>query len=315
MIRKITFSVSFIILALLLWLLDAGKPNVYVHKGFLTAAALAIIYVFFKILVEELLARGIKESKTKYSLRKTFSILYVIVFLIIMLRIWVENPQALLVSYGLIAAGVAVALQDFFKNFAGGILIFMTGIYRVGDRIEIGAKYGDVIDIGILYTTLMELREWVDGDQETGRLVVIPNGYVLSGHVSNYNKDNNFLWDEIMIPITYTSDWRSAVQLILAIVKRETEETIRLADEEISKLGEKYYLFRRSTEPNVFLTMTDNWISFHVRYIVDFKERRVVKNKFTRLILTEIEKSDTIHLASATYDIVGFPELTLKGEK
>jgi small-conductance mechanosensitive channel len=71
----------------------------------------------------------------------------------------VEDTQVLLVSYGLIAAGVTVALQDFFKKLMGGLIIFTTGTYRVGDRIEINSKLGDIIDIGILNTTLFELKE------------------------------------------------------------------------------------------------------------------------------------------------------------
>jgi small-conductance mechanosensitive channel len=312
MIRKTIFLLTLVVLAVLLWFLDTRHPSVYVHKSYLTAATLAGIYCIFKIVIEEFLARGIQESKTKYSLRKTFSIIYLVVFLVIILRIWVENAQTLLVSYGLIAAGVAVALQDFFKNFAGGIILFVAGIYRIGDRIEVNGQYGDVIDIGILYTTLMELGQWMGGDHETGRLTIIPNGYVLSGHVANYNKDNNFIWDELMVPITYESDWRAAVQLILAILKRETAETARQADKEIAILGDKYYLFKRSTEPSVYVAMTDNWISLKLRYIANFRKRSATKNKLTQLLLTEIEKADTINIASATYDIVGFPELTLK---
>ena len=312
MIRKLLYLIVLAAVTVLLWAVNEQRPTPYLYKGFLTAASLAMIYLLFKIVIEEILARGIKESKTKYSLRKTFSIIYIIVFLIIIARIWVENAQTLLVSYGLVAAGVAVALQDFFKNFAGGIVLFATGIYSVGDRIEINGKYGDVIDIGILYTTLMELREWIDGDQETGRLTIVPNGHVLSGHVSNYNKDNSYVWDELMLPITYASDWREAEQRIISIVQRETETLQTQAEKEISKLGDKYYLFKRSTEPAVYLTMTDNWISLHIRYIAEFKERRVLKNRVSRLILEDIEKSDTIKIASATYDIVGLPEVALK---
>ncbi|MBT8490459.1 MAG: mechanosensitive ion channel protein MscS, partial [Deltaproteobacteria bacterium] len=86
----------------------------------------------------------------------------------------------------------------------------------------------------------------------------------------------------------------------------------RQADKEIAILGDKYYLFKRSTEPGVYVAMTDNWISLKIRYIADFRGRSATKNKLTQLLLTEIEKTDTINIASATYDIVGFPELTLK---
>jgi small-conductance mechanosensitive channel len=76
----------------------------------------------------------------------------------------------------LIAAAFTITLQDVAKNFVGGLSIFLKNIYRVGDRIEIASKKGDVIDIGLLYTTIMETNEWISGDQHTGRISLIPNG-------------------------------------------------------------------------------------------------------------------------------------------
>lgn len=159
MIKRMVKILSLVIITVLLSLANASYPNTYLQKGFYSFLALTIIYFIFRVVFEELVAKGIKQAKTKYSFKKTISILYIVSFLFILVRIWVEHTQTLLVSYGLIAAGIAVALQDFFKNFAGGVIIFVTGMYRVGDRIEINEKYGDVIDIGILYTTFMEARE------------------------------------------------------------------------------------------------------------------------------------------------------------
>ena len=109
------------------------------------------------------------------------------------------------------AAGAAVDLQDVFKNFAGSIIIFVTGTYHVGDRIEVNSKIGDVIDIRIFYTTMMETNEWVRGDQTAGCLSNFQNGLVLSGIVNNYTGDHPHIRDELSIPITYDSDWKSNV--------------------------------------------------------------------------------------------------------
>jgi len=134
-------------------------PYPYLQKGFYTFLAFTILYLVFLIAFEEIVAKRIRGPKPRYSFRKTVSILYLVVFVAIIIMIWVANTHTLLVSYGLVGAGIAVSLQDFFKNFLGGIVIFVTGIYRGGDRIEINSKYSDVIDIHILYTTLMERNE------------------------------------------------------------------------------------------------------------------------------------------------------------
>jgi len=313
--RRIILLIFWIIISASLWYANFIYPSIYLQKGFHTFLALAIIYFFFRLVFEETLSKRIKEYKTKYSFRKTASILFFAVLIISIIGIWAVDTQTLLVTSGLIAAGIAIALQDFFKNFVGGILIFVTGTYRVGDRIEVNSKYGDVIDIGIFYTTLMEIKEWVSGDQATGRLTIIPNGYVLSSVINNYTKDYNFIWDEIGIPITYDSDWKEAYTKILSIVRKDTENTTDQARKDISKLGEKYYLLKGDVEPAIFLTLTDNWINFNIRYVTEARERRLLRNKLSQMILDEIQKSDKIKIASTTINIIGFPEVKLKQDK
>jgi small-conductance mechanosensitive channel len=312
MIKKIAILLALALITVFFWFAQLQYPSAYLEKGFYTFLAITLIYFLFKPGIEETIAQKIKEAKARYSFRKAVSILYFVALVLALLRIWIEHTETLLVSYGLVAAGIAIALQDFFKNFVGGVLIFATGMYRVGDRIEVNQKCGDVIDIGILYTTLLELKEWVAGEQATGRLTVIPNGYVLASAVNNYTKDNNFIWDEIAIPITYDSDWKEAVATIRRIVGQETKEMAERAEQEILKLKEKYYLTIKAAEPEIYVTLTDNWIALHVRYITDVRQRRAVHNALGQLILETIQKSSKIKVASTTLDIIGFPEVRVK---
>ncbi len=309
MIKKIATLGMLLLITGVLWFLQLYYPLVYLERAFISFLAVTVTYFIFKWVIEATVARRIREEKARYSFKKALSILYMVVLLALLISIWVEQTQTLLVSYGLLAAGIAIALQDFFRNFVGGVIIFTTGIYRVGDRIELKEKYGDVIDIGILYTTLLELKEWIAGDQATGRLTLIPNGYVLSSTINNYTKDNNFIWDELEIPLTYDSDWREAMTKIRRIVAEETSTMAAQAEGEILKLKEKYYLTIRAVEPAIYLTLTDNWITFHIRYITDVRQRRQVRSTIGQLLLDEIERSEKLRLASATVDIVGFPEV------
>lgn len=310
--RKIIYLLLIAIICALLWFANNEYPHEYLAKGFYTCFVLAIIYGILKIGVEEIGTKGIRDSKTKYSFRKTISILYLLIFLIVIGIIWIENPEALFVAYGIIGAGIAIALQDVFKNFAGGVLIFVNRLYRVGDRIEIDGKIGDVIDIDIMNTTLLELRGWLSGDQATGRLLIIPNSYALTEAVFNYTKDHNFIWDEIILPLTFDSNWRGAYKIFLNIVKKETMGIAVEANKSIEKLSDKYYLTKKISEPAIFIKITDNWVEMYIRYTTEVRQRRVLKNKLFQLILGEIEKSPDIKLASATFDIVGFPEISIK---
>jgi small-conductance mechanosensitive channel len=303
-----------IALSFLAWVGDYYYPNLYLEKAFYTFLALAVIYFVFRIALEQAIVRTIRDAKTRYSIRKATSILYVLVFILVLIRIWVEDSQALIVSYGLIGAGIAIALQDLFKNFVGGILIFSTGTYRVGDRVEIEGHYGDVIDIGLMFTTLLEMRGWVDGDQATGRLTVVPNGRVISGVINNYTKDHSFIWEEIALPITYDSDWKDAVSRFTRIVTEETREITLHAEKEMSGIMNRYYLSKRSVEPAIYVRLTDNWINLSIRYIALARERRVLQDRIFRKILQEVHDAKNIKIASETIDITHFPERALRSE-
>jgi len=309
--KRIGVFVMLSILAFASWAFNVYYKDVDLTKLFSSAVAVALSYLFFRIILEQLTAQRIHEPKTRYSFRKTTQILFLVTSFVLVLRIWIINPQALVVAYGLVAAGVAIALQDLFKNFAGGVVIFTTGIYEIGNRIEINGKCGDIIDISILYTTILEIREWVNGDQATGRITSIPNGLVLSSVVNNYTKDHHFLWDEISVPVTYESDWKSAVHIMKDIATRETFESAAEAKESLVGLEEKYYLPERPTEPNVFITLTDNWIMLRLRYVIEVRERRVVHSRLSDLILREIEQTPTITIASSTVSLVHVPAITV----
>ncbi|MDK2835100.1 MAG: hypothetical protein PWP63_2187 [Methanolobus sp.] len=150
---------SLLLLTVAAWFLAVEYRSLLIFRIYSTLLWLTAIHFFFKVVLEHRITKKIKDDKTRFEFSRIVSILYVVLLLLVSIRVWVEDTQVLLVSYGLIAAGVTVALQDFFKKLMGGLIIFTTGTYRVGDRIEINSKLGDIIDIGILNTTLFELKE------------------------------------------------------------------------------------------------------------------------------------------------------------
>jgi small-conductance mechanosensitive channel len=304
-----------LILTSALWFLQVRFPDSNLTKAFYTALSLSAIYVVIKVIFEQIIATRIREPKTRYSMKRIVSMISVLAFIAVAVAIWVDNLQALLVSYGILAAGAAVALQDVFRNFAGGLIIYLTGTYHIGDRIEVNSKIGDVIDIGIFYTTLLETNEWVKGDQATGRLSIIPNSYILSGVVNNYTKDHPYIWDEISIPITYDSDWKEALKIIETVIAVGTRDTTLKSEESISKLTAKYYLPRKATEPTVFTVLTDNWIEMNIRYIAEARQRRVIKDQIYRELLSELGQAINVKIASESIDInvKEFPETDSRG--
>jgi small-conductance mechanosensitive channel len=295
--------------AILVWVINNyvyGLP--YVPQIVYSLVVVAVVYTI-KHLLDRWVASKILAKKAQFSFRRVIDIISALIIFLGVLLIWIGDPTTLIVSTGILGAGIAIALQDVFRNLAGGILTMVTNIYRIGDRIEVNGKYGDVLGIGLFNTTLLEIKEWINGDQATGRICVIPNSVVLSGTVHNYTKEFNFIWDEITVPITYESNWQEAYEKISTIVKRETKKISEEADEALKKLGEKYYLTRRQAEPSIFVTITDNWIEFNIRYVTEVGTRRTTATRLSRLILEEIQKSENIHIASTTLTVSGRVDL------
>ena len=278
-------------------------PSPAGEQVFSTLLSITIIFSLFSIVLDTLIRRQISDSRSKYTATKVISVIESVLMLAAVALIWVRDLQALTVFFGIIGAGVAIALQDVFKNFAGSLTILLTRVYGVGDRIEIDGRYGDVMDIGIMNTTLMEIREWVAGDQPTGRLIIIPNGQVLTKSVQNFSRDHSFLWDEIQIPITYESNWRRAIEILTGIAQQETGEISQVAEIEIERIGEKYFLPKKDIQPAVYVTLTDNWILLSVRFVTYVRERRVVRARLNQLILEAFEREDGITIASETMDV------------
>lgn len=269
----------------------------------LTFLILATTHLVFRVFVYAVLIHNIQSRRFRYNLSKVLNLLHLSFAGLFILRVWLPDSNTLLAAYGFVAAAVAFSVQDLFKNFIGGVMIIIRNLYRVGDRIQVGDTYGDIIDIGILYTTLLEIRSWVAGDQSTGRIVRVPNGKVITYDVHNYTADHSFIWDEIHIPVTHSSDWKKADQILNEIIKETTEELSISALEEIKHLQSKYFLTNDNVEPHVYMEITDNWVSLYARYIVGARERRNIQDKIMRLIKERFDSEKHIDIASNTSTI------------
>jgi small-conductance mechanosensitive channel len=268
---------------------------------------ITILYGLFSIGIGGFFARRLSDSKTRYSFRKAVSMILIVILAIVLLRIWVPNPQALLVAYGVVAAGIAVALQDLVKNVAGGLTIFVGGLFRVGNRIEMNGVVGDVIDIGLFNTTLLEVRSWIDADQATGRIVTVPNGSALNTPVHNYTKHHQYLWDEISLVVTPESDWSEAMRLMGEIGQEHTSEFIEAADQSLTRLERFYYVEGHVLDPNVYVNLAADGYLLTLRYVVDAWKRRSTSSDIWGHIIRVFDERDDIYIAPTTLAQIQYP--------
>jgi small-conductance mechanosensitive channel len=189
-------------------------------------------------------------------------------------------------------------------SVAGWMAVSFGGFYKVGDRVELGGIKGDVIDIGILRTTIMQIGEWVSSDQYNGRIVRVANSFVFKEPVFNYSAEFPFLWDEIMLPIKYGSDYRLARELIERVADEIVGSYVHPAEQAWMPVTRRYLIEAASVHPTTFMIANQNWIEFTLRYVVDFKVRRLAKDRLFTRILEEIDKSaDKVGIAASTLNI------------
>jgi small-conductance mechanosensitive channel len=165
------------------------------------------------------------------------------------------------------------------------------------------------MDISTLRTTVMEIGEWVNADQYSGRIVTIANRAVFADPVFNYTQHWRYLWDEIVLPITYTSDWRRAGEIMLEHGRTYSIHLQEPARAELLDMVDQYMVHDMPVEPTLYVVMTDNWIELTLRYVVEARERRTVKGQLHQELLQHFESEPKITIASATFEIVGLPRL------
>jgi small-conductance mechanosensitive channel len=227
----------------------------------------------------------------------------------VILLIWLGFGSNFTVAMGILGAGIAFASQETIGSFAGYLNIVTGNLYRIGDRVRLGDVTGDVLDISMLRTTVMEIGEWVKAEQYTGRVVTIANRAVFSDPVFNYTQHWDYLWDEITIPITYDSDWRQAREIMLDHAEEYTAHLQEEAQARLQRLMKRYPVHEQSVQPRLYIVMTDNWIELTLRYVVEVRERRNVMGRLHNELLQHFDELPDITVASATFEIVGFPPL------
>lgn len=249
-----------------------------------------------------------KDSPYIYNVRKAANYAISILGVILVLGVWIDRLGDLTVALGILAAGLAFALQEVIGSFAGWLTIISGRPFSVGDRIETSNIRGDVVDVGILRTTLMEIGNWLQGDHNTGRIVTVSNAFIFKEPLYNYSAYLRFIWDEISLPITYESDWKKAIEIMIGVVKNhpQYQSLMPKAEEQRRQARRKLAVKITSLEPRVFFKMTDNWIELGIVYPVDNDLRRAFRSEVSQSIMSGFTEAN-IMIASQTIAIVQFP--------
>jgi len=215
-------------------------------------------------------------------------------------RIWFKGAGSILTIVGLLSAGIAIALKDVFVNLAGFIFIMWRQPLEVGHRIQIGEVAGDVVDIRPFQFTILEIGNWVDADQSTGRMIHIPNGKIFTENLANYHFGFEYIWHEIPVLLTFESNWQKAREILNKIAMDYRKNIPAEVEKQIKAAARKYLIIYNKLTPIVYLDVKDCGVLLTIRYLVEPRQRRSVEEKFWEKILTEFGKNEDIDFAYPT---------------
>jgi small-conductance mechanosensitive channel len=270
----------------------------------LTAAAIVAAYLCM-LLAFRIIRRKVEDVNRRHRARKAALYIATAVALIAVVLIWSE---ALDLEWHVIvsvtAAGLVIALADAILSVAGWLFILVRRPFNVGDRIRIGDVIGDVIDIRLFQTTLLEVGEWVSGEQSTFRLAHCPNNALFRQPIWNYTSGFPFIWDELGVAVTFESDWRSARQIMLDRAVEGAQEAQTRAKAGLKELRKKYAIKYSTLTPAVYVTIADNGVRLTLRYLTGARDRRTIQDNLSRGILEDFEANGNINFAYPTYRIV-----------
>lgn len=302
-----------------------GVNQITARKLLLTLCFIAAIFVLSRILraLSGIFFKyGTRNQRIDFWVRQAISLAMTIAIVVGLVSVWFDNPQRLGTAFGFVTAGLAFALQKVVTAIAAYFVILRGKTFNVGDRIRMAGVRGDVIALGFIQTTIMEMGEppaeqgdppamWVRSRQYTGRIVTITNDKIFDDPVYNYSREFPFIWEEMNIPISYKDDRGRAEQIIIDVAERHTVKQTEMGEDVLREMEKRYFMQRSEMKPRVYWRITDNWIEMTVRFITKTHGIRELKDAMSRDILKAFDEAG-IGIASGTYEVVGFPPVKVE---
>ena len=274
-------------------------------QGRVLISVLVIIILF--VLRRALLAvigRRVEDPASRYRWAKSSAYTASLIGLAVVIQIWFVALRSLSTFLGLLSAGLAIALRDLVADFAGWLFILFRRPFDLGDRIQIGAHAGDVIDRRIFQFSIMEIGNWVGADQSTGRVIHIPNQRVFLEPLANYSAGFPYLWNELKVLVTLESDWKKAKTLFAQITKEITKDVVEEAQGPRKEEDQRFLIHYRTLTPTVYTSVEESGVLLTVRYLCRPRERRGTSEALWEEILQAVSRTEGIELAYPTQRLV-----------
>jgi small-conductance mechanosensitive channel len=242
----------------------------------------------------------VEDARVRYQWAKITSNVASALGVLVVAAIWLTGLRSLGTFLGLLSAGLAIALKDVVADLAAWLFIVVRRPFEVGDRVQIGTHAGDVVNLSLFQFTLLEIGNWVDADQSTGRVVHVPNALVFTVPLANYTQEFEYIWNEIGVTVSFESDWRRARSLLDAIAAERAAPHGRAAQGQIRRATRKFFIHYAHTAPAVYTEIRQNGVLLTLRYLCPARARRSSAAELSEAILDAFGADPGVQLAYPT---------------
>jgi len=274
------------------------------HLVAVVGTAIVLIAAFLVTAIgNKILTARVRDPRTHYRYRQLLSTIVTVGAVVLIAILWARLIPHHGTFFGLLGAGLAIALREPLLSIAGRIAIFAGRIYDVGDRVQIGESSGDVIDVGFVYTRIMEIGNWISGDQYSGRILQFPNAQIFGSGVFNYTRDFQYIWDEIQLNITYESNLQAASDILIQAGTEYTKKFLEGAQQQLARMQQYFVVPDFELNPQVYIKVTTNWVGLTMRYVVDPRKRRSASTFLYRSVFEQVRNRKDISIGTDTMEI------------
>jgi small-conductance mechanosensitive channel len=254
-------------------------------EGLLWILVVAVLVYFSHLLIDRLFGNITAENKRIATLRSVVKFAAQVLGAIVVVFILFGMPSQTTTILGLAGAGLTVAGKDVIMAFFGWFLLMGRNGIRVGDWVEIEGVGGEVIEIGLLKTVLLETGNWTDSGHPTGRRVSFVNSFAIEGHYFNFSTSGQWMWDELQLTIPADKDPYAVVDGLQKLVAKDTEANAHAAEEEWQHTTTRYHVQAFSATPAISLRPTGSGVEVRVRYITRAYERHETRKRLYEAIV------------------------------
>jgi small-conductance mechanosensitive channel len=260
----------------------------------------SIAFIAFLLLCAALIAAGIRklldrlhlDRRNLMTMRTIASLAVQIITVLLVLLVIFGAPSQLPTILGLATAGLTVVFQGFILAFFGWFILMGKNGIRVGDWVEINGVGGEIVEIGVFRTSLLETGNWTDKGHPTGRRVTFMNSFAISGQYFNFSTSGQWLWDEIRVNIPAGPESYKVIEAIHTAVQQETAKEAKQAEAEWQRATGQYGLSHFSAEPSVDMRPASSGIDILVRYVTRAADRFDTRNRIYQAVIDLMHRTD-----------------------